>query len=120
MQWTLFWQDNVTTLNEFAEMGYNVIHIVPTGALGEKPFPWDEFEPYLERADELGLYFQYDVIWEWDNLTGMVEQVERLRHHPSLLLWYQSDEPDGKSNPLNSTGIACKPHPVPVSVHATL
>lgn len=36
----------------------------------------------------------------------MIEQVTKLRTHPSILSWYQSDEPDGKSNPLNSTGIA--------------
>lgn len=36
----------------------------------------------------------------------MVEQVTRLRSHPSILSWYQSDEPDGKTNPTNSTGLA--------------
>lgn len=106
VQWSLYWDNNVTTLDDFASMGYNVIHIVPTGTLGDKPFPWDQFEPYLQRADELGLYFQYDVIWDWANLSGMVEQVEGLKTHPSMLLWYQSDEADGKSNPINSTGIA--------------
>ncbi|GKT48258.1 uncharacterized protein ColSpa_08439 [Colletotrichum spaethianum] len=105
-QWTLYWNDSVDTLNEFAAMGYNVIHIVPTGSLGEIPFPWDEFEPYLQRADELGLYLRYDVLWTWPNLTNMVDQVTRLRTHPSILLWYQSDEADGKANPANSTGIA--------------
>lgn len=87
-------------------MGYNVIHIVPTGSLGEIPFPWDEFEPYLQRADELGLYLRYDVLWTWPNLTNMVDQVTRLRTHPSILLWYQSDEADGKANPANSTVMA--------------
>ncbi|KAK1676048.1 hypothetical protein BDP55DRAFT_551496 [Colletotrichum godetiae] len=105
-QWTLYWNDSVDTLNEFAAMGYNVIHIVPTGSLGEMPFPWDEFEPYLQRADELGLYLRYDVLWTWPNLTNMVDQVTRLRTHPSILLWYQSDEADGKANPANSTGMA--------------
>jgi hypothetical protein len=93
-------------LDEFAAMGYNLIHIVPTGTLGESPFPWDQFQPYLDRASELGIFFQYDVIWTPTNDTGMIEQVTRLRNHPSILLWYQSDEPDGKSNPINSTGIA--------------
>ncbi|ETS75450.1 hypothetical protein PFICI_12394 [Pestalotiopsis fici W106-1] len=106
VQWSLYWDSNITTLDDFAALGYNVIHIVPTGTLGEKPFPWDQFEPYLDRADELGLYLQYDVIWDYANLTGMIEQVERIRSHKSLLVWYQSDEPDGKSNPINSTGIA--------------
>ncbi|KAK1999545.1 hypothetical protein LX36DRAFT_574019 [Colletotrichum falcatum] len=105
-QWTLYWNDSVDTLNEFAAMGYNVIHIVPTGSLGETPFPWDEFEPYLQRADELGLYIRYDVLWTWPNLTNMVDQVTRLRTHASILLWYQSDEADGKANPANSTGLA--------------
>ncbi|KAH6652026.1 hypothetical protein BKA67DRAFT_572704 [Truncatella angustata] len=106
VQWSLYWDANITTLDDFAALGYNVIHIVPTGTLGDKPFPWDQFEPYLDRADELGLYLQYDVIWDYANLTGMIEQVERIRNHRSLLVWYQSDEPDGKSNPINSTGIA--------------
>lgn len=87
-------------------MGYNVIHIVPTGDLGDTPFPWDEFEPYLDRAAELGLYFQYDVRWDYSNLTTMIDQIQRLKSHPSILLWYTGDEPDGKSNPINSTRIA--------------
>jgi hypothetical protein len=74
--------------------------------LGDTPFPWDEFEPYLQRADELGLFFQYDVRWDYTNLTTMVDQVTRLQSHPSILLWYTGDEPDGKSDPLNSTAIA--------------
>ncbi|KAM0811194.1 putative Glycoside hydrolase subgroup catalytic core [Seiridium cardinale] len=106
VQWSLYWDDNVTTLNDYAALGYNMIHIVPTGTLQDQPFPWDQFEAYLDRADELGLYLQYDVIWEPDNLTRMIEQVERIRSRRSLLVWYQSDEPDGKSNPINSTGIA--------------
>ena len=87
-------------------MGYNLIHIVPTGSLGDSSFPWDQLQPYLDRARELGIFFQYDVIWSPSNNTAMIEQVTRLRSHPSILLWYQSDEPDGKSNPINSTGLA--------------
>ena len=106
VQWSLYWYANLSTLDEFSSMGYNVIHIVPTGDLGDSPFPWDEFEPYLDRAAELGLYFQYDVRWDPTNLTTMIDQVNRLHSHPSILLWYTGDEPDGKSNPINSTAIA--------------
>jgi hypothetical protein len=106
VQWSLYWYANISTLDEFAAMGYNVIHIVPTGDLGDTPFPWDEFQPYLDRADELGLYFMYDVRWDYTNLTTMVDQISRLHNHPSILLWYTADEPDGKSNPINSTLIA--------------
>ena len=78
VQWSLYWYANLSTLDEFASMGYNVIHIVPTGDLGDTPFPWDNFEPYLNRADELGLLLQYDVRWEYANLSIMVDQVTRL------------------------------------------
>ncbi|THY27280.1 hypothetical protein D6D01_04170 [Aureobasidium pullulans] len=106
VQWSLYWYANLTTLDEFAAMGYNVIHIVPTGDLGDTPFPWDKFQPYLDRADELGLYFMYDVRWDHANLTTMIDQIHHLHTHPSILLWYTADEPDGKSNPINSTAIA--------------
>lgn len=106
VQWSLYWNSNISTLDEFAAMGYNVIHIVPTGDLGDTPFPWEEFQPYLDRAAELGLYFMYDVRWDYTNLTTMVDQVQRLHNHPSILLWYTADEPDGKSVPINSTAIA--------------
>ncbi|OJJ46012.1 hypothetical protein ASPZODRAFT_67140 [Penicilliopsis zonata CBS 506.65] len=106
VQWSLYWDSNVSTLNEFAAMGYNVIHIVPTGTLGDTPFPWDDFDRYLQRADELGLWLQYDVRWTDTNSTMMIEQVERLRDHPSILSWYSADEPDGQSDPINSTKLS--------------
>lgn len=106
VQWSLYWYANLSTLDEFASMGYNVIHIAPTGDLSNVPFPWAEFEPYLNRADELGLYFQYDPRWSYTNLTEMINQVTHMRTHPSMLLWYTGDEPDGKGNPLNATSIA--------------
>lgn len=106
VQWSLYWDANVSTLNDFASHGYNVIHIVPTGSLSETPFPWDQVQPYLDRAAELGIYLQWDVIWEPTNVTEMIEQITTLRTHRSILSWYQSDEPDGKSDPINSTLIA--------------
>ncbi|KAF2769290.1 hypothetical protein EJ03DRAFT_98078 [Teratosphaeria nubilosa] len=105
-QWTLYWYANISTLDEFASMGYNVIHVVPTGDLGKTPFPYTEFAPYLDRADELGLLFQFDVRWDYEDLSLMNEIVTTYASHPSILLWYTGDEPDGKSNPINSTGLA--------------
>lgn len=106
VQWTLYWDTDVSSLDEFASFGFNLVHIVPTGSLGDQPFPWAQFQPYLDRAADLGIWLQYDVIWEPDNTTEMIEQVTALRTHPSILSWYQSDEPDGKGNPINSTGLA--------------
>ncbi|EKG10780.1 Glycoside hydrolase subgroup catalytic core [Macrophomina phaseolina MS6] len=106
VQWSLYWYANLSTLDEFSSLGYNLIHIVPTGDLGDDPFPWEAFQPYLDRAAQLGLFFQYDVRWDPSNLTTMRDQVSRLASHPSILLWYTGDEPDGKSNPTNSTRLA--------------
>lgn len=103
VQWTLYWHSNLSTLEEFSQMGYNLIHIVPTGDLGNASFPWDLFQPYLDKAAELGLWLQYDVLFQPDNFTNMLEQISRLKSHPSILTWYIADEPDGKSNPLNAT-----------------
>ncbi|EMF12949.1 uncharacterized protein SEPMUDRAFT_141785 [Sphaerulina musiva SO2202] len=103
VQWTLYWHSNLSTLEEFSQMGYNLIHIVPTGDLGNETFPWDLFQPYLDKAAELGLWLQYDVLFQPDNFTNMLEQISRLKSHPSILTWYIADEPDGKSNPLNAT-----------------
>jgi hypothetical protein len=52
------------------------------------------------------LLFQFDVRWDYTNLTLMSEIVTTYSSHPSILLWYTGDEPDGKSNPINSTRIA--------------
>lgn len=105
-QWPLYWQHNLTTLDDFQAMGYNLVHLVPTGSLADDPFKWDEFQPYLDRAAELGILFQFDVIWTPERLSTLLDIVPRLRDHPSLVMWYQSDEPDGKTNPLNATGIS--------------
>lgn len=86
VQWSLYWDANVSTLNDFSAT-YNMIHIVPTGTLADTPFPWDQFQPYLDRAAELGIWLQYDVLWTPTNTTSMIEQVTKLRTHPSILSW---------------------------------
>ncbi|PWY86781.1 hypothetical protein BO70DRAFT_427783 [Aspergillus heteromorphus CBS 117.55] len=106
VQWSLYWDTTPTTLETFSTMGYNVIHIVPTGTLSTTPFPWTSFSPYLSLADRLDLHFQYDVLWDATNLTRMIDQVNHIHTHPSLLLYYTGDEPDGKSDALNATQIA--------------
>lgn len=69
--------------------------------MGFDPFPWDEWLPYVERANELGLWFRYDVNLNYDKgLENTRDQVEGMKRQPSLLLWYHSDESDGKTWPL--------------------
>ncbi|KAF7197503.1 Arginase [Pseudocercospora fuligena] len=105
VQWDLYFNTSVSTIEDFSKLGYNVLHIVPTGSLGDVPFPWDESQPYLDKASELGLYFQYDVLYLEHGISNTTEQVNRLKSHPSILSWYIADEPDGKSVALNSTHL---------------
>lgn len=55
---------------------------------------------------ELGLYLMYDMRWIYTNLTGVQEEVERIKNRPNLLLWYTADEPDGWVDPQNATLLA--------------
>lgn len=91
-------------MNDFQALGYNMIHVVPDGGLD--PFPWNQFDQYLTRADEIGLWVMYDMRWTYQNHTAVADQVKRLYQHPSLLLWYTGDEPDGNTDPLNATSQA--------------
>jgi hypothetical protein len=97
VQWDRYFNTSPSTLETFSDMGYNVIHIVPTGSLGQSPFPRDEFQPFLDKAAELGLLLHYDVLFLEKGLANMTEQVQWLESHPSILSWYIADEPDGKS-----------------------
>lgn len=105
-QWSLYWDTNTSTLESFTSQGYNVIHIVPTGTLSDTSFPWSTFDPYLTTSDKQNLHLQYDVLFDPTNLTKLTDQVTHIHTHPSLLLYYTADEPDGKGNPLNSTRLA--------------
>lgn len=94
----------VSRLNEFKAKGYNIIHLVPDSTLPDG-FHWNALKQYLDRADEIGLYIMYDMRYTYMNHSSVRRQVEKLRNHPSLLLWYTGDEPDGATDPLNATRI---------------
>lgn len=90
------WLENSTSnLDTFKAYGYNVLHAVPT-------FDLDEFEKFFSYCDQIGLWVMYDMRHTYKNLTALTEEVERFKHHPSLLLWYTSDEPDGVGDPLSA------------------
>lgn len=94
---------NLTT---FRNLGYNLIHPVPPG--GNDPFDPTIFEEFLRICDELELYVMYDMRHTYQNATSITTQLSRLQSHPSLLLYYTADEPDGWCDPLNATSIAYK------------
>ncbi|KAL3418014.1 hypothetical protein PVAG01_11024 [Phlyctema vagabunda] len=97
---------SVDTLDVFKGRGFNTIHIVPTGTLGEFDFPYSELETYLQRALELGIWIHWGMRGSYENLSYVAEQVDQLKTWPNLLGWYTADEPDGQTRPPNSTKIA--------------
>jgi hypothetical protein len=91
-------------LRTFKELGYNIIHPIPPG--GTDPFDHTIFEEFLKICDELELYVMYDMRHTYQNATSVSDQLSRLQSHPSLLLYYTADEPDGTSDPLNATKLS--------------
>lgn len=90
-------------LIQFAAMGYNIIHPTPGGG----PIPFGpSFEAFLDTIDSLGLWLMYDMRWTFKNLTLVTSQIQALKKRKSVLLWYTGDEPDGVSDPFNSTTLA--------------
>jgi hypothetical protein len=94
---------NLTT---FRSQGYNIIHPVPPG--GDDPFNHTLFSQFLTICDELKLYVMYDMRHTYKNNTSISDQLSRLTSHPSLLLYYTADEPDGWCDPLDATKNAYK------------
>lgn len=91
-------------LAEFRKRGYNLIHPVPPG--GWASFDNELFEKFLTECDKLELYVMYDMRHTYLNLSSISYQLPRLQKHPSLLLYYTGDEPDGWTDPLNGTKLA--------------
>ena len=108
--WDEWLGSSIDDLNVFAAQGYNTIHIVPTGTLGDlgdSDFPFSDILPYLERAQSLGLWLHWSFTGsDYKNLTYVEQQVNLLKAQPNFLLWYSADEPDGQVQPLNSTKLA--------------
>jgi hypothetical protein len=62
-------------------MGFNMVHPVPPG--GFMPYTFDQdatdqFEQYLDLAEQLGLYVQYDMRNSFLNLSSVEYQVSNL------------------------------------------
>lgn len=93
--------ENLTT---FRSKGYNIIHPIPPG--GDDPFDQSSFEQFLTICDQLELYVMYDMRHTYQKHNLITNQLSRLQHHPSLLLYYTADEPDGWCDPLNATKLS--------------
>ncbi|KAJ7625105.1 hypothetical protein DFH06DRAFT_1229887 [Mycena polygramma] len=83
-------------LDELKAQGFTIVHPVPTfGDLAA-------LERVLDRMEELGLYFVYDMRHTYRDLAALTAEVNLIKHRPNLLLWYTADEPDGTSDPLDA------------------
>ena len=94
----------LSNLDVFASQGYNMIHIVPDG--DPSGFDFSFFSQLLDHCDQIGLRVMYDMRWTYTNLSSVAYQVDQLKGHSSLLLYYTGDEPDGNGDPLNATALA--------------
>ena len=77
-------------MQKFFDLGYNMLHIVPTGGLG---YDLSELDNWMDEADRIGLWIMLDMRWSYripENIRTLVERVQR---HKNLLLWYTADEP---------------------------
>ena len=104
VSWSGFAGQGIDNANAFKDQGYNIIHIIAD-------YPSDDFnftyvDAFLTRCDEVGLYVMYDMRGTYKNASQVTTQVSWLSPHPSLLLWYTADEPDGNTDPLNATKLA--------------
>lgn len=86
-KWLAEGPNNMEVLKSY---GYNVLHIVPAGGLG---YDSEQLDAWLDQAQTLGLWIMYDMRWQYQNVTGVEWQVNRLKARPNILLWYTADEP---------------------------
>lgn len=70
--------------------GYNVLHIIPAGGIG---YDFEQLDEWLDQAQSLGLWIMFDMRWQYQNLSGVEWQINRLKARPNMLLWYTADEP---------------------------
>lgn len=85
--WLAEGPNNMEVLKSY---GYNVLHIVPAGGLG---YDFEQLDAWLDKAQTLGLWIMFDMRWQYQNVTGVEWQVNRLKARPNMLLWYTADEP---------------------------
>ncbi|KAJ5140006.1 hypothetical protein N7448_003414 [Penicillium atrosanguineum] len=105
VSWDGWLEKSLSNVQIFKDQGYNIIHIVPNAGLANEAFNFTELKMFLDKCDEVGLWVMYDMRWTYQNLTSVQYQVDLLKTHKSLLLWYTGDEPDGQGDPLNATKI---------------
>lgn len=83
-------EPNPEKMNEFANYGYNVLHIIPAGGLGYNLTQLDE---WLDAAEQVNLWIMFDMRWSYQNPDATSLLINRIKARKTLLLWYTADEP---------------------------
>lgn len=88
--------------DEYASREFSILSPVPAG--GDVPFEPDEFAAYVARLDKASAVpsMMYNMRWTYQKQALVTTQVEKLKKHDSLLLWYTADEPGGQGDPLDA------------------
>ncbi|KAJ5620619.1 hypothetical protein N7510_004603 [Penicillium lagena] len=102
VSWDGWLEKSLSNVQKFKDDGYNIIHIVPNAGLANEAFNFTVLDRFLDKCDEVGLWVMYDMRWTYKNHTSVRYQVDMLKTHKSLLLWYTGDEPDGNSDPVHA------------------
>ncbi|KAJ3100072.1 hypothetical protein HDU97_002508 [Phlyctochytrium planicorne] len=91
--WGNYMENDFGIIDTIKKEGYTVVHLVP-------PFDdtLDQFEKFLDRAWEAGVYVQYDMRHTYKDAEAVTKQVIRFRRKPAIIGWYTADEPDGTSD----------------------
>ncbi|KAF7292983.1 hypothetical protein MIND_01197600 [Mycena indigotica] len=88
---------DLSLLDDIKAQGFTIVHPVPT--FGDL----EALERVLNRMEELGLLLVYDMRHTYNNPTKLAAEVAQIKNRTNLLLWYTADEPDGTSEPPEST-----------------
>lgn len=88
--------------DEYTSRKYSVVSPVPAG--GDVPFEPEEFAAYVSKLDETNDQpsMMYNMRWTYQNAELVTKQVNEVKKHGSLLLWYTADEPGGQGDPLDA------------------
>lgn len=82
---------NPVNLRKFKDLGYNILHIVPSGeGIG---YDLEQLDAWYDEAEKLGLWIMHDMRWTYQNRDYVKIQVERYKRRKNMLLWYTADEP---------------------------
>ncbi|KHJ30294.1 putative glycoside hydrolase subgroup catalytic core protein [Erysiphe necator] len=97
---------NFTYLRSYADLGFNMILIVPDGAAPEQSYNDQELQIYWDAMDEMNLLNIYSLQFAYQNQTRIETQVNMWKNRNTSFSYHIADEPDGWHHPVENTRLA--------------